>query len=97
MQNECQLYGTVQVDEKSKQGGTRRSKNKMKSECMYLVDISDARVSCLCLAMLVKSLDHLPAPLAILGVLGQSPHQEVGLNCFRSQYVISKAKIDTLR
>ena len=69
---------------------------KHEDDCMYLVDISDARVSCLCLAMLVKSLDHLPAPLAILGVLGQSPHQEVGLNCFRSQYVISKAKIDTL-
>ena len=39
--------------------------------------------------MSVQSLDHLPAPVSVLGVLGQPPHEEVGLHRLRSEDVIS--------
>ena len=57
----------------------------------YLVNVSDARVPGFWLAVLVQRLDHLPAPLPVLGVLGQPPHQEVGLHSLGPKEVISRA------
>lgn len=60
---------------------------------LHLVNISDARVARLGLAVLVQRLHHLPAPLPVLGVLRQPPHQEVGLHGLRAQDVISEQNI----
>ena len=55
-----------------------------------LINISDARVTSLRLAMFVQSLDHLPSPIPIFGIFGQPPHQEIGLHCLGSQDVVPK-------
>ena len=54
----------------------------------HLIDIPDPRIASLHFTVLVKSLHHLPPPVSILLLLGEPPHQEVGLHSFRAQDIV---------